>query len=182
MRTITTKPLDLDNPLWHFARSFYARDGVAPACLTLQNGLGLDIDILLLIVFAQVIYGVVFDGDDLDTVDSLVRNWRDEVIRPLRRVRMRMKDGFALIPAPISETLRTRVRAAELESERIALAMLWNWLSARPRRGAGSLAATAVVREFAQHFDVRQSAFPADVEEAILTLSKAIRTITRRAK
>src|SRR5205814_1713185 len=76
---------DLDNALWRFVLSFYAREGVSAACLTLQDKLGVDVDILLLAIFAQAERGILLDANDVAAVDALVRDWRSEIIQPARR-------------------------------------------------------------------------------------------------
>ena len=37
----------LDNPFWQFSLDAYQRDGVQPACLSLQDDWGLDVNVLL---------------------------------------------------------------------------------------------------------------------------------------
>src|SRR5690242_2464950 len=113
-------PLELDNALWRFVLPFYAREGVSPACLALQDSIGVDVNILLLAIFAQVERGIVLDAQDLATADQLVQGWRAEVIQPLRRVRIRMKQGPFPAPSAATEGLRTRIKAAELEGEQVA--------------------------------------------------------------
>jgi len=44
---MTTPNLDLDNALWRFVLPFYGRAGVSPACLTLQDKIGVDVNIVL---------------------------------------------------------------------------------------------------------------------------------------
>lgn len=172
--TASPSTLDLDNALWRFALPFYARDGVSPACLTLQDQLGVDVNVLLLAIFAQVERGIMLDESDLATADSVVRDWRSEVIQPLRRVRTRMKAGPAPAPSPSTEPLRDRIKAAELEGEQIALAMLAAWLDAQPARPASATADPKhVPLSVARHFHA--GAFSADVEAALETLLRATR-------
>src|SRR5437763_12408087 len=97
---------DLDNALWRFVLSFYAREGVSQACLTLQDRLGVDVDILLLAIFAQVERGIVLDAGALAAADNLVRDWRSDILRPLRRARVHLKSGPAPAPSAITERLR----------------------------------------------------------------------------
>ena len=86
-----TNALELDNDLWRFAYSFYAREGVSPACLTLQDKLDVDVDILLFAIFARVERSILLDADDLAVVDNLVRDWRSEIVQVLRRARTRKR-------------------------------------------------------------------------------------------
>jgi uncharacterized protein (TIGR02444 family) len=171
--TAPSAPLELDNALWRFVLPFYARDGVSPACLTLQDKLGVDVNVLLLAIFAQVERGVTLDEGDLATADRLVQDWRAEVIQPLRRVRIRLKAGPAPAPSEASENLRNRIKAAELEGEQVALAVLAAWLDAQPAREADPLTEKNIALAVARHFHA--GAFAPEVEAALATLSQAVR-------
>lgn len=165
--------LDLDNALWRFVLPFYGRDGVSPACLTLQDKIGVDVNIVLFAAFAQVERGITLDEQDLAAADQLVQGWRTEVIQPLRRVRNRMKSGPSPAPSPATEGLRNRIKAAELEGEQVALAALAAWLDARPARPADPGTEKNIARAVARHFHA--GTLPPDVEAAIETLSQAVR-------
>jgi uncharacterized protein (TIGR02444 family) len=166
--------LDLDNALWRFVLPFYGSAGVSTACLTLQDQLGVDVNILLLAAYAQVDRGVVLDRDDLAAADEVVRDWRTEVIQSLRRVRNRMKSGPSPAPSAATEPLRSKIKAAELDGEQIALAALFAWLERRPPRVTSEKSASAAV---ARYFHP-QGAFPPDVEAALKTLSQAIHDVS----
>jgi len=165
--------LDLDNALWRFVLPFYGSTGVSPACLTLQDRLGVDVNIVLLAAYAAVERGVVLDRADIAAADELVRGWRHEVVEPLRRVRNRMKAGPAPAPSPATEPLRNKIKAAELDGEQIALAVLFAWLERRPPRATAEKSAPEAV---ARYFHP-QGKFSPDVEVALKTLSQAIREV-----
>jgi uncharacterized protein (TIGR02444 family) len=171
--------VELDNDLWRFACAFYARDGVAPACLTLQESLNVDVNILLFAIFARLARGVALDASDLGVVDALVRDWRHEIVQPLRRLRTRLKAGPAPAPSTASDHLRNRIKAAELEAEQIELALLAGWLDRRPSRPAASAApidAASVPLMVGRYFDARAvDAFPREVGDALAALSQAVR-------
>jgi uncharacterized protein (TIGR02444 family) len=166
--------LDLDNALWRFVLPFYGRAGVSPACLALQDRIGVDVNILLLAAYAQVERGIVLDHDDLALADAVVRGWRTEVIQPLRRVRNRMKAGPSPAPSPATEPLRNKIKAAELDGEQIALAALFAWLEQRRPRATSEKSASAAVARYFQP----QGAFPSDVDAALKTLSQAIHDVS----
>ena len=166
---------DLDNALWRFVLSFYAREGVSAACLTLQDKLGVDVDILLLAIFAQAERGILLDANDVAAVDALVRDWRSEIIQPLRCVRTRLKTGHAPAPSAITEPLRDRVKAAELEAEQIELAMLADWLDRQPPRPTNAAGAARAVLTVARYFQTRSPEGPLapEVENALRILAQA---------
>jgi uncharacterized protein (TIGR02444 family) len=164
--------ITLDNALWRFVLPFYAREGIAPACLTLQDRLGVDVNVLLFAIFAQAEHGITLSEDDIVAVDTVIQDWRTEVIQPLRRVRSRMKSGPAPAPSALTERLRNRVKAAELDAEQIELAVLHDWLQ-HQQRPASSPANADTLRMVARYF-ARGAAFTPEVETALGTLSQAM--------
>ncbi len=101
--------------LWTFAVAAYAEAG--DACLALQDGYGVDVPLLLFAAWIGQARGVPLDAARVAEADGWIRDWRREVVQPLRAVRRRLKDAGA-------ETLRATVKTAELESERVALSIL----------------------------------------------------------
>ena len=53
---MTQPRLELEAESWAFALDIYARAGVADACLTLQNEAGVDVTMMLMVIFAAVRY------------------------------------------------------------------------------------------------------------------------------
>lgn len=109
--------------LWAFSLSFYARHGVAEACLTAQDGHGADVNLLLWAVWLAV------QGHDLTVAEAAeaqaaTQAWRAEVVQPLRGVRRRLKTGPLPAPDAATESLRTQIKAVELEAERIQQSLL----------------------------------------------------------
>jgi uncharacterized protein (TIGR02444 family) len=170
--------LDLDNELWRFACSFYGNEGVAPACLRLQEKLSVDVNILLFAIFAQVRRGILFDRGELRVIDGLVRDWRAEIVQPLRRLRTRLKAGPAPAPSPATDHLRNRIKAAELEAEQIELALLAAWLDRQAPRPAGpDVDAASVPLIVARYFQAQpgKEALGPEIDAALDALSGAIR-------
>jgi uncharacterized protein (TIGR02444 family) len=116
--------LPLDGNLWRFAVDFYARDRTAAACLALQEELGVDICLLLFGIWAGVVRGINLSEDDVERARGLVALWQNEIVRPLRHMRQRLKTGPSPAPIAISGALRRKIKTLELQSERIELAWL----------------------------------------------------------
>lgn len=175
VQPIQAGSLDLDNPLWRFVLPFYGRDGVSRACLTLQDKLGVDVNILLFAIFAQVERSIMIDASDLAVLDALVRDWRDEIIQPLRRVRIRLKSGPAPAPSPTTDRLRNRIKAAELETEQIELAVLADWLDRQPPRPTKRIDEAKDIPLMVARYFQRQPAdtFAPEVDAALDALSRA---------
>lgn len=106
------------SPLWRFSLSFYARPGVAPACLELQDRGGADVNVLLYLLFLAA-HDRQVDRGEVARIDALAASWREQVVIPLRNLRRALKSGIAPCPPAASEPLRGAVKRVELEAERI---------------------------------------------------------------
>lgn len=122
--------LSIDGPLWQFALAFYGREGVADACLKLQELVGADVNILIFSIYAATCHRYLLGPAQFERVDSLVQPWRSEVVVALRRIRVRLRTGPLPAPNFGTETLRSQIKTAEILAERIELAMLSQWLEA----------------------------------------------------
>ena len=109
--------------LWSFSLWLYGAPGVADACLEAQDRHGADVNLLLWAVWLAVLgHGLTLA--ELAEAEAATRPWRDEVVRPLRAVRQRLKSGPLPAPTVATESLRARVKAAELEAEKMQLSLL----------------------------------------------------------
>lgn len=103
---------------WAFSLAVYDRPGVAPACLALQDRHGLDVNLLLFCCWAAS-KGIGLDRQSLGAAESAVASWRNQIVRPLRSLRQRLKRGMAGFPEAELTALRHKVLEIELEAERI---------------------------------------------------------------
>jgi uncharacterized protein (TIGR02444 family) len=106
------------SPFWRFSLRFYRRPGVADACIALQDGCGVDVNILLLLLWLATARRRVSVAAAQE-VCAKAAAWRDDVVVPLRTLRRRLKDGSPLVERGVAELFRTRIKAVELESERL---------------------------------------------------------------
>jgi uncharacterized protein (TIGR02444 family) len=106
------------SPFWRFSLRFYRRPGVADACITLQDGAGVDVNLLLFLLW-NAHMGRVLSRADIEALESRVAEWRDRVVIPLREVRRQLKSPPALIDKGVAETFRTQIKQIELEAERV---------------------------------------------------------------
>ncbi|MGH7015147.1 MAG: TIGR02444 family protein [Stellaceae bacterium] len=102
---------------WKFSLAFYALPGVAPACLVLQNRRGLGVNLALYCCWLGISGRGRIDAAQLDAADELIAPWRRDVIEPLRAALRGLKSFAATDPD--ANALHERVKALELESERI---------------------------------------------------------------
>ena len=117
----------LDVQSWAFALRIYAEPGVAVACLRLQDEAGVDVMLLLAVAFAWR-RGIALSAADITAMDAACRPWREQIVRPLRALRIALKAGPEPAPNAATETLRSQIKASELHAERVANDLLASWL------------------------------------------------------
>lgn len=117
--------------LWRFALDLYAQPGVEEAALTLQDEHGLDVPLLLLCCFMGR-HGVRATRETIQTLDQHARAWRSVAVEPLRDLRRRLKQDVGAVSADRAEPFRERVKALELEAERLQLETLFHTLERLP--------------------------------------------------
>ena len=146
---------DLETPFWAFSLAVYAGDGVAEECLGLQERLGLDVNLLLFAAYIGAVEGVRLEAADVADAQTVVGEWHKEIVRSLRHARQALKPPSTAVANPLrgaNATLRSQVKRAELESEKIEQAMLWRWsrqaLASRPRSDDALAANIKSVLEF----------------------------------
>jgi uncharacterized protein (TIGR02444 family) len=135
-----------DDPLWTYAVALYARPGVAAACLLLQDRLGADVNLLLAGAWAGAAHGRRLDAAACRRLDDAVRAWHRDVVQPLRAARRALKPAHPGLPDEARLALREDVKTAELEAERLEIAMLSAALALGQPRGtppAGAAEAAA---------------------------------------
>ncbi len=173
--------LDLDNAFWRFSLSFYSRPGVAPACLALQNRRGVDVNVLLLAIYAAVQRNRMLTASELQAADDRVGVWRGEIVKSLRQIRTRLKSGPEPAPSASTENLRTLVKAAELKAEQIEQALLVDFLDQLPPHFDPSpLDARSLIERVIRQYSSMSSGVQAEpeVDQAIRVLTAAITDAT----
>jgi len=140
-----------DSAFWRFSLRFYALPNVAPACIELQDKAGVDVNLMLFLLFLADGKRLV-TAADVARLDSTISSWREEVVMPLRELRRKLKTGVGGIAPERSEPFRNLIKRVELESERLEQARLEQEVSAfltkAPSREA---AAEANLAAYAAH-------------------------------
>jgi uncharacterized protein (TIGR02444 family) len=141
---------------WQFSLAFYARPGVAPACLRLQDEHGVDVNVMLFVLFAAS-RACQLDDAALERIEAAVAPWRERVVRPLREVRRTLRGPVASIDTPLTAGLRSEVKRIELEAERLQQLALERLL---PREGgdAGDIDRAACARHNLERYLARCAA------------------------
>ncbi|MGC4011635.1 MAG: TIGR02444 family protein [Pseudomonas sp.] len=126
----------MSDDVWSYALKLYARPGVEPACLALQEA-GADV-CLLLAAAGLGSTGVAFAASRMSELESTARGWREEVVVPLRSLRQRWRES-AKQDADLAP-LRERIKQLELEAEKVLLERLETVAMVWPRGEAEDLA------------------------------------------
>lgn len=108
-----------DHPFWDFSLDVYARDGVAPACLALQERHGVDVNVVLFCIWLGRAGHPALDAKTLDDLTDGIADWHQEIVCTLRQVRRMLKEALGPIPDNLQKSLRRRVQKVELEAEHI---------------------------------------------------------------
>ena len=102
---------------WDWAVKAYGGNGVAEACLSLQDEDGQNVPLLLWA--AWLASGGLKINDSLAVESAaLARSWSDELIVPLRLLRRRLKTELSMDDESLRLPLREKIKAIELEAER----------------------------------------------------------------
>ena len=133
--------------LWDWAVAAYGADGVADACLELQDAAGQNVPLLLWAGWCAA-EGRAPDEDALDAAGDTARAWQETAIAPLRAIRRALKPRAPDLDDEAREAVRAQVKAVELEAERrllTALEALAPAPSTRPQPPIALMAAVARV-------------------------------------
>jgi uncharacterized protein (TIGR02444 family) len=131
------------SPFWQFSIKFYAVPGVADACIALQDQANVDVNILFYLLW-NATQGRAFNAADITEIEHRIGPWRDVAVVPIRTIRRALKTPPPVIEPAAAEGLRTRIKAAELEAERLQQEALYGFSeSSRLGRPAPSKAEAA---------------------------------------
>jgi uncharacterized protein (TIGR02444 family) len=103
------------SPFWDFTLAIYQKPGVSPSCIALQDRHGLDVNFLLMCLFAGT-RGRTLGEAEFARLEAAAAPWRQNVIHPLRAVRRWLKEQ-QLVAKEQSDPLRRGILAREIDSE-----------------------------------------------------------------
>ncbi len=124
------------NPFWRWSLDHYGGDGVETALLRLQDSYGLDVNLLLWCCW-RASCGEALSQDALRAGEQAIADWTDNIVRPLRAVRRRLKTEG---PPGLRETVKQAELAAESHVQDILFARSAEPLKPRPPGDAEKLA------------------------------------------
>ena len=167
------------SPFWRFSLQFYRQPAVADACIALQEQSGVDVNLLLFLLW-QATRQRTFSPDEVATLEARIGPWREATVVPLRAVRRALKSPPALVAPATAEAFRTRIKAVELEAERLQQEAMYELARGdAPLGKPTSPPAEAARLSVAAYAAMRAVAFP---EPAVETLLAAFTTLHGRGE
>jgi len=158
------------SPFWTFSLGYYRGAGVSEACLELQDNCGVDVNVVLFLLWMAA-QKRTLDAAQVKALADTVRPWQVDVIGPIRALRRKLKGGAPLLDKGSAELFRTKIKALELESERLqqeAMSALAAGLHPEP---ASSAAAAARAGLSAYEAALGRPLTPAAVDTLIAALT-----------
>lgn len=171
MSAIDPTSAELGSPFWRFSLAVYARPDVARACLELQDTSAVDVNLLLFLLWLSL-SARCLSAVAVRDLDDKIREWRDAVIVPLRTLRRTLKQSSPIEPS-MAEPLRTKVKALELEAERLQQETLYA-LAGAQRYETASSPAIAAQRNIAAYQTILSRDFPVTATNKLLDALKLI--------
>jgi uncharacterized protein (TIGR02444 family) len=152
------------SPFWRFSLAFYRLPQVADACIALQEEAGVDVNLLLYLLW-QARERRRLAAADVASLEARIAPWRNATVIPLRAVRRALRTPPPLVVAATAESFRNRIKAVELEAERLqqeAMAML------PPLGLEGVDPATAARANIAAYAEMLRTQFPGRAVETLV--------------
>jgi uncharacterized protein (TIGR02444 family) len=112
---------------------------VAPACIELQDKANVDVNVLFFLLW-NASERRTLNAAEVAQIEHGIGPWRDMAVVPVRNVRRALKTPPPVMTAEAAESLRARVKAVELEAERLQQEALY---ALSQKGGLGRAAASA---------------------------------------
>jgi uncharacterized protein (TIGR02444 family) len=162
-----TAPAAAGSPFWRFSLQFYRQPGVAEACIKLQEEAGVDVNLLLFLLWHGA-QARALSAAEVGLLDQKIAGWRNLTVIPLRAIRRALKSPPGLVETGTAEAFRTRIKAVELEAERLQQEAMYDLVRASLLGEAAPSAAWAARANVAAYASVRGTAFAAPAVDALL--------------
>jgi uncharacterized protein (TIGR02444 family) len=161
-----SEPTAQETPFWRFSVGFYSQPGVAPACLQLQDEAGVDVNLLMYLLWSAS-RGRSIAAAEVGALDARVAEWRNMAVIPLRSVRRALKVSAPLVAPESAERFRTRVKSVELEAERLQQEAMYA-LDDSVRCTPAAQPDAAARANLAAYESISAQPFPSGVVDALL--------------
>jgi uncharacterized protein (TIGR02444 family) len=162
--------------LWDYSHDVYARTGVTEACLALQNGHNVDVNVLLFCCWAGDA-GIDLGAAATGAAVEVCGPWSAETVGRLRAARTWMKTDNAIRMRTAVfdyDELRNAIKALELEAERLQQEALASLIAGRTPAELGAAARLACMSaNLARYLETIAVRIDGDVSRCLGTLLTA---------
>ena len=165
-----TAPASSGSPFWRFSLQFYRLPGVAEACIKLQEESGVDVNLLLFLLWHGAL-GRALSAAQVEELEQKIAAWRNLTVIPLRSVRRALKSPPGLVAAGAAEAFRTRIKAVELEAERLQQEAMYELVRVSLLGETASSAADAARSNVTAYEQICRATF---AEPAVATVLEAL--------
>lgn len=161
---------------WRFSLQFYRQPRVADACIALQEGAGVDVNLLLFLLWHATL-SREFTVKDVAAIEDRIAAWREMTVVPLRNVRRALKAPPSLVEGGTAEAFRTRIKQVELEAERLQQEAMYELARPAPLGAAAASPEVAARANIAAYQTLRGATFAKPATDAVLA---AFTSMTRK--
>jgi len=160
------------SPFWRFSLRLYRRPKVADACIALQEDADVDVNLLLFLLWHATLKRT-FTAAEVTDLEERIRGWREATVIPLRAVRRALKTPPPLVAADTAEAFRTKIKAVELESERLQQEAMYALADPAPLGSEGPSTAAAARANVAAYAAIMSKPFPKVAVDTVLAALEA---------
>jgi uncharacterized protein (TIGR02444 family) len=162
-----TAPEAKSSPFWRFSLRFYREPQVADACIALQEEAGIDVNLLLFLLW-HATHGHMLMADDVAALEQRIGGWREMTVVPLRGIRRALKSPPGLVERNIAELFRGKIKSVELEAERLQQEAMYDLARNKLLGRSGSSRKDAAQCNVAAYAAIVSQPFPKPAVETLL--------------
>ena len=155
------------SPFWRFSLRFYRQPEVADACIALQEEAGVDVNLLLFLLWHATLKRT-FSSPQVADLEQRIGAWREATVIPLRAVRRALKAPPALVVPATAELFRTKIKAVELEAERLQQEAMYALANPAPLGSVAPSAQAAARANVAAYAATVARPFPTSAVDIVL--------------
>jgi uncharacterized protein (TIGR02444 family) len=155
------------SPFWRFSLRFYRLPKVADACIALQEQAGVDVNLFLFLLW-QASSKRALSLIEVGEIEGRIGAWRDATVIPLRSVRRALKSPPALVEPATAEAFRTRIKAVELEAERLQQEAMYELARCTPLGREAASADEAARNNIAVYATIARKPLPSAAVDVLL--------------
>lgn len=163
-----------DHPFWDFSLRVYGTEGVSAACLDLQERHGVDVNILLFCLWLGAAGYPARSETQLRAIAAAASLWHDQVVKPLRAVRRRLKEPIEPVDHGLAQEVRARLQKVEIEAEHLEQLTLAGLIAGeRPKSLAAAVQRENGISNLLIYLDILEAELDADSEERLRIIEAA---------